>query len=394
MSAEHWALSPEPVSAPTPATEPRRSLVIAPQWVGDAIMAEPLVRALSERGDQVTVAAMPWVAPICQAFPSAHAVIELPLQRQGLQWFARRTIARQLHGQFDVAWVLPNSFKSALLPWMAGIAQRVGHQGESRWGVLTHRLQTDAHEERPPMVTHYLALARHFSPEGLPDWAMDARAPRPEDAAHDPRAPQLALSANEVAAVWRAFGLQMGEALVIAPGAEYGPAKRWPERHVAEVITRMDRPVVLLGSAKEKPLCEAIVAHLHDRVRARVHHLAGQTSLTQALALVAGAYRVLSNDSGVMHMAASLGVPQVAVFGSSSPLHTPPLNPQAQVIWLKSDANRLPPLDCSPCYARECRFGHTRCLTDITPQRVIEALSAERLSALGPPLPGVDAPQR
>lgn len=373
----------------TPTTDPvrsrRRSLVVAPQWVGDAIMSEPLVRALSLRGDEVTVAAMPWVAPICQAFPGVHAVITLPLQRAGLQWRKRRALAQSWQGQFDAAWVLPNSFKSALLPWLAGVAERYGYHGESRHVVLNHRLPNPPDAVRPPMVTHYLALARHFSPEGLPSWAMDDSDPLPERSQEDARAPQLAMPADEVAAVWRNFGLGLGQALVIAPGAEYGPAKRWPERHVAEVITRIDRPVVLLGSAKEQALCDAIVAMLHERVRARVHNLAGQTTLTQALALVAGAHRVLSNDSGVMHMAASLGVNQVAVFGSSSPLHTPPLNAHAQVLWLKGDAAIDPPLDCAPCYARECRYGHTRCLTQITPQRVIQALSDESLSASSPP---------
>lgn len=354
---------------------PRRSLVIAPQWVGDAIMSEPLVRALHESGDEVTVAAMPWVAPVCEAFASAPAVITLPLQRSGLQWSARKAVAREWSDRFDAAWVLPNSFKSALLPWLAGIGQRHGHLGESRWPLLTHRLPNPDRKSRPPMVTHYLALAREFAGSGLPAWALDTSEPRPEHAHLDPRAPQLSMPADLVAGVWRDLGLGLGQALVMAPGAEYGPAKRWPVSHLAEVITRIDRPVVLLGSAKERGLCESITALLHERVRARVHNLAGQTTLTQALALVAGAHRVLSNDSGVMHMAAGLGVPQVAVFGSSSPLHTPPLNALAQVIWLKADPAVHPALDCAPCFARECRFGHTRCLTEVTPQRVLEALS-------------------
>jgi heptosyltransferase-2 len=298
-----------------------------------------------------------------------------------------------LAGRFDAAWVLPNSFKSALVPWLAGIADRHGYQGELRLPLLPHRLPNPDRNERPPMVTHYLALARQFAGAGLPDWAKDLSEPRPERAPHDARAPQLSLPANAVAEVWRGFDLSLGEALVVAPGAEYGPAKRWPERHLAEVITRVDRPVVLLGSPKERALCEAIVALLHERVRTRVHNLAGQTTLTQALALVAGAHRVLSNDSGVMHMAAGLGVAQVAVFGSSSPLHTPPLNARARVIWLKGDAAVHPPLDCAPCFARECRYGHTRCLSEVSPQRVIEALSEDGLNLSPPQAPEADAPQ-
>ena len=139
---------------------PRRSLVIAPQWVGDAIMSEPFVRALQESGDEVTVAAMPWVASVCEAFASAHAVITLPLQRSGLQWSARRAVAKEWSDRFDAAWVLPNSFKSALLPRLAGIPQRHGYHGESRWPLLNRHLPNPDRALRPPMVTHYLALAR------------------------------------------------------------------------------------------------------------------------------------------------------------------------------------------------------------------------------------------
>jgi heptosyltransferase-2 len=372
---------------------PRRSLVIAPQWVGDAIMSEPFVRALQESGDEVTVAAMPWVAPVCEAFASAHAVITLPLQRSGLQWSARRAVAKEWSDRFDAAWVLPNSFKSALLPRLAGIPQRHGYHGESRWPLLNRRLPNPDRALRPPMVTHYLALAREFAGQGLPAWAKDTSEPRPELAQQDPRAPQLCMPADSVAKVWQDLGLTLGEALVIAPGAEYGPAKRWPVSHLAEVITRIDRPVVLLGSPKERDLSESIMALLHERVRARVHNLTGQTTLTQAMALVAGAHRVLSNDSGVMHMAAGLGVPQVAVFGSSSPLHTPPLNALARVIWLKGEDALHPPLDCAPCFARECRYGHTRCLTEVTPQRVMQALSEDFLSAQPLHWPAANEPQ-
>ncbi len=352
-----------------------RSVVVAPQWVGDAIMAEPLVRALAQAGHEVTVAAMPWVAPVCEAFASAHEVITLPLQRKGLQWGKRWQTAASWSRRFDQAWVLPNTFKSALLPWMASVPQRMGYVGESRWGLLNQRLPNPSKTERPPMVEHYLALVQAFAPEGLPAWAQPGAPASLDDHGVDERAPQLVVDADAVAQVWQDLGLTLGEALVMAPGAEYGPAKRWPEAHWAEAITRSEWPVVLLGSPKERDLCEAIVARLHERVRTRVFNLAGQTDLRQALALVAGAHRVLSNDSGAMHMAASFGVPQVALFGSSSPLHTPPLNPHATVIWLKDDPALDPPLSCAPCYARECRFKHTRCLTEISPQRVLKALS-------------------
>ena len=150
----------------------------------------------------------------------------------------------------------------------------------------------------------------------------------------------------------------------MAPGAEYGPAKRWP--HFGALAALLDRPVVLLGSGKEAALCEEIRAQAPERCR----NLAGKTSLLEAFALIAGAGHVVSNDSGLMHVAAAFGVPQVALFGSSSPLHTPPLSERAQVVWLKQDPLYLPPLDCAPCFQRECPLGHFRCLNDVSPQRV------------------------
>jgi heptosyltransferase-2 len=171
-----------------------------------------------------------------------------------------------------------------------------------------------------------------------------------------------------VDAVLAQLGLVRGGYVVMAPGAEFGPAKRWP--HFGALAALLDRPVVLLGSGKEADLCEAIAAQAPQRCR----NLAGKTSLLEAFALIAGAGQVVSNDSGLMHVAAAFGVPQVALFGSSSPLHTPPLNANATVVWLNQDPAYLPPLDCSPCFQRECPLGHFRCLNDVSPQRVLGLL--------------------
>ena len=157
---------------------------------------------------------------------------------------------------------------------------------------------------------------------------------------------------------------------MFAPGAEFGPAKRWPAAHFAEVARGLDVPVLLLGSAKEAALCEEISAAAPGRCM----NLAGKTTLLQALAAISAAKHVLSNDSGLMHVAAALGVRQVAVFGSSSPRHTPPLNDRATVLWLKDDASYQPPLDCAPCFQRDCPLGHTRCLNDITAAKVLQSL--------------------
>lgn len=185
--------------------------------------------------------------------------------------------------------------------------------------------------------------------------------------------PQLHGDVAAVDATLQGLSLQRQGYYVFAPGAEYGPAKRWPADHFAALACRLRLPVVLLGSAKEAALC-AEIAGAANAVRAGAClDWSGRTSLDQALAVIAGAKAMVSNDSGLMHVAAAFGVPQVALFGSSSPLHTPPLSPHAQVIWLKNEPAYQPALDCAPCFARECPLGHTRCLVDITPENVLLA---------------------
>jgi len=309
-------------------------------------MTEPLLRRLAARGERLTVGALPWVAPVYRAMPQVDEIIEFPFQHGGLQFKARRAIARQIEGRFDTAYVLPNSLKSALLPFLASIPKRVGYLGEARVGLLTHRLKNPG--DKAPMVAFYSALSG--AKEGLTD-----------------DRPQLQLPAAQIDAAVAALELQPGGYYAFAPGAEYGPAKRWPAIHFAELARTLDRPTVLLGSGKEADLCQEIAGAAGH---ATCLNLAGKTPLLQAFALIAAARAVISNDSGLMHVAAAFGVPQVAVFGSSSPLHTPPLSDKAQVVWLKQDPAYQPPLDCSPCFQRECPLGHTRCLYDVTPERV------------------------
>jgi heptosyltransferase II len=328
-------------------------LVIAPQWIGDAVMTEPLLRRLHARGERLAVGALPWVAPVYRAMPQVDEVIEFPFQHGGLQLKARRAVARQVQGRFDTAYVLPNSLKSALLPFLASIPKRVGYLGEARVGLLTHRLKNPG--DKPPMVAFYSALSGEK--EGL---AKDR--------------PRLQLDPAQAGAALAALGLGASQYYVFAPGAEYGPAKRWPAIHFAELARTLDAPAVLLGSGKEADLCREIAGAAGA---GQCVNLAGKTSLAQAFALSAAARADVSNDSGLMHVAAAFGVRQVAVFGSSSPLHTPPLNDRAQVLWLKEDPAYQPPLDCSPCFQRECPLGHTRCLYDVTPEAVIAALSRD-----------------
>ena len=315
-------------------------------------MTEPLMRRLAERGERLTVGALPWVAPVYRAMPQVAEVIEFPFAHGGLQFAARRRIAKQITGQFDVAYVLPNSLKSALLPFLASIPKRVGYLGEARVGLLTHRLKNP--KNRPPMVAFYSALS------GDAGVAADR--------------PHMRVSDADIAQTLTALGLTRGTYSVFAPGSEYGPAKRWPAAHYAALAQKLDGPVVLLGSGKEADLCAEIAALAQNCV-----NLAGKTTLAQAIQALAASKFIVTNDSGLMHIAAALGVPQVAIFGSSSPLHTPPLNAKAQVLWLKTDASYQPPLDCAPCFERVCPLGlndgHMRCLNDISPERVAHIIN-------------------
>lgn len=333
-----------------------RTLVIAPNWIGDAVMAQPLIALLARfdpRG-RIDAVAPPHIAPVMRAMPGIGEVVEMPNRHGSLQWRERWQLARKLRARgYERCVVLPNSFKSALAPWLAGIASRVGYRGEARYGLLNTVHVPAPGDTRPPMVEFYAALAfepGHRLPGPLPDPVL----------AHDP---------GREAAVLARLGIARDARLVVlAPGAEYGPAKQWPARHFAALAARLvaDSPAVVVavvGSSKERALATEIVALSGLACR----NLAGETSIDEALALIARADGVVSNDSGLMHVAAAYRRPQVAVFGSSDPRHTPPRSPRARVQWLH--------LPCSPCFARKCPLGHTDCLNGIAPDTVHAALA-------------------
>ncbi len=317
-------------------------------------MTEPLLRRLKNRGDTITVAALPWVAPVYRVMPQVSGIIELPFAHGRLQWTARRTIAKGMRGLFDTAYVCPNSFKSALLPWMAGIPERIGYHGEARYGVLNRRLPNPRAIERPPMVAFYSALCG-------------------ESEASEER-PALVIAPRQVTSALTSMRLAPQTFYAFAPGAEYGPAKRWPARHFAALAGQLDAPVILLGSSKDNEVCADIAGAVNAVSPGQCVDWSGKTTLDHAIAAISAAKAMVSNDSGLMHVAAAFGVPQVALFGSSSPLHTPPLNPSAHVIWLRNDPQYTPVLSCSPCFQRVCPLGHTRCLVDITPGTVLRFL--------------------
>ena len=328
-------------------------------------MTEPLLRRLHARGERITVGALPWVAPVYRAMPQVAEVIEFPFAHGGLQFRERRAIAKRIEGRFDKAYVLPNSIKSALLPFLASIPERIGYFGEARVGLLTHRLKNP--KDKLPMVAFYSALS------GETGLAQDR--------------PQLRLADTDVEQTLADLKLQRFGYYALAPGAEYGPAKRWPASHFSELADKLDLPVVLLGSGNEAALCDEIAAQVNARQAGKCLNFAGRTSLLQALELIAASKAIVSNDSGLMHAAAAFGVPQVAIFGSSSPLHTPPLNDRASVLWLKTDPVYRPALDCAPCFERVCPLprdqGYMRCLVDVGVSTVLQAVARQSQTTLG-----------
>jgi len=320
-------------------------------------MAQPLLaRLLQKRPDAaIDLLAPKWVLPVAQRMPEVNEAIESPFGHGELglraRWRLGRTLARR---GYDQAIVLPNTFKSALAPFFADIRLRAGYVGESRYGLLNilHKLDR---RNPPPMVERYLALAE--SPG----------APLPEV----PRTRLSASGANLARALAQLSLAPPSDdhpVAVLCPGAEYGPAKRWPAEHYGELATKLNEAgfsVWLMGSQADKPVAQAILdAHPGCAI-----DLCGKTDLGSAIDLIAVAHVVISNDSGLMHIAASLDRPLVALFGSSSPQHTPPRSEKARVEYLA--------IECSPCFARVCPLGHFRCMRDLTPARIFgEALAA------------------
>jgi heptosyltransferase-2 len=265
-------------------------------------------------------------------------VLEADLRHGELQLGDRWRLGRRLRERgYDEAYVLPNTMKSALAPSFARIPLRVGYLGESRVGLLNRIHKAGA--DREPMALHYARLAEESGAEPT--------LPLP--------APALSFSKEGVAAAAARFRIE-GRYIALCPGAEYGPAKRWP--YFRELAARLDAQVVLLGSRGDLKQGEGIQGA----------NLIGKTTLDEAIDLIAGAAAVVSNDSGLMHVAAATGTPLVALFGSSSPEHTPPLSARARVVWLRPE--------CSPCFERECPLGHFKCLRELSVERVLQELKA------------------
>lgn len=328
-----------------------KALIVAPSWIGDTIMAQPMFARLHARfpGLQLDALAPRWVAPVLQRMGEISEIVDSPFGHGQLSLKPRWRLARELAARnYDAVYVLPNSLKSALVPFMAGIPRRIGFIGESRYGLINVRHTLDK-AALPLMVERFAQLAE------APGAALQKPIfyPKIQSTAADQLKTLTELDLERPARI-----------VAFCPGAEYGPAKRWPAAHFASLaksLAERGYAIWLFGSPKDHAVAEEISQLAPGLCR----NLCGATSLGQAVDLLAMTDLVVCNDSGLMHVAAALDRPLVTLYGSSSPGFTPPLSDQADILSLN--------LDCSPCYKRECPLGHLDCLNKLTPERALAA---------------------
>jgi heptosyltransferase II len=337
-------------------------LIIAPNWIGDAVSTQPLLANLKVLypNSKIDILASNWVASVYRACSEVHEVIEAKFEHKKLQWNLRKQLAKVIEAKnYQACFVLPNSFKSALIPWLANIPFRIGYRGELRFGLINLALNNPSKVNRPPMVEHYLALSQLLKDD--------------ESIPLDRLVPKLNVSGaakQQVEQKLQGAKINSDSIYTICPGAEYGPSKRWPIEYFAVLAQQLikqnsNNQIILLGSKSDHSLAQEITSQ--GQQASNIHNWCGNTSLDEAIALIGMSKAVVSNDSGLMHIAAALQIPQVAIFGSSDPAHTPPLSDRAKIIWLN--------ISCSPCYKRVCPLGHLRCLKDILPEQVLATLN-------------------
>lgn len=336
-----------------------RYLIVGPSWVGDMVMAQSLFKAIKTREPdaEIDVLAPAWSLPILKRMPEVRQGLIANFRHGEWAFQARRRLGRTLRKQYDKAIILPRSFKSVLVPYFAGIPQRVGFSGE-----LRSLLLTDARRRRPTRqgrtitdktVWRYLGLGA--SKQDYQHYQFDVPQPR------------LTVDQENQHQLFATYGLAAERPLIcICPGAEYGPSKQWPLEYHRELTTKLlqsGHQVVILGGPKDQPAGDTICREQQGPA----FNLCGQTQLIDVVDLAAAATAVISHDSGLMHVAAASGARVIAIYGSTSPDFTPPLTDNAEIL-VPHD------LDCQPCFERTCRFGHYQCLRQTSVTQVMAAL--------------------
>jgi heptosyltransferase-2 len=333
-------------------------LVVGPSWVGDMVMAQSLFITL-KAGDptcRIDVLAPAWTFPLLDRMPEVSKSIAMPLTHGQLGLGERFNLGKRLRAEgYTQAIVLPNSWKSALVPFLAAIPHRTGYIGECRWGLLNDARKLDK-QKLTMTVQRFVALALPKNASQPPDYPV----------------PAIPIEPVRQAAAAAKFQVKTGgNILALCSGAEFGPAKRWPAEHFAELARKKIEDgwqVWLFGSEKDR----TVTAEINQKANGLCVDFAGRTKLDEAVDLLSLAHAVVSNDSGLMHLAAALDKPLIAIYGSSDPGFTPPLHAKAQVVSLH--------LDCAPCFKRICPLypeghpDHARCLSGISPAQILALL--------------------
>lgn len=330
-------------------------LVIGPSWIGDMVMAQSLFRCLQATNPQIVidVLAPDWTRELLVRMPEVNRAIAMPLGHGELAIGKRRQLGKSLQSDaYQQAIVLPNSFKSALVPFFAKIPLRTGWRGEARSWLLNDCRKLDK-QQYPLMVERFAAL-------GFPE---NSALPKPLFW------PALNVLAD-INSVKNKFNLETKRKIIIfCPGAEFGSSKKWPESHfakVADALISEGKQVWLMGSKNDAQTAQNIIDTIQAEHKKHIVSLAGLTSIGEAIDLMSLAHTVVSNDSGLMHIAAALNKALVVFYGSTSPEFTPPLSNRVEILNLK--------LSCSPCFKRECPLGHLDCLNLLSPKAALDAI--------------------
>jgi heptosyltransferase-2 len=336
--------------------DPGATLVVGPSWVGDMILAQSLFKLLAAREPMrpVDVLAPAWSLPVVARMPEVRDGIPAETGHGELGLATRRRIGRELRGRYSRAIVLPRSFKAALIPWFARIPQRTGFTGEQRYGLLNDRRPFDP-VVLDQTVNRFLALGVGRG-DSLPA----------------PPEPALEVSRENQARVVAALGLALDRPVVaFMPGAEFGPSKLWPAEHFAALARRLVADgyrVWLLGSSKDRAAAGRIASLASGG--SELVDLCGRTSLAEVIDVLSLVEQAVTNDSGLMHIAAAVGVHVHALYGPTSPVLVMPLTARKDIYFLD--------LDCSPCRQRTCPLGHHNCLQKIDPDAVYERVRHRR----------------